>query len=1067
MIRFTYNADSSLCQVARYADDGTTGVANGNGTFQTQTTYAVGSNPVSVTVGDFNGDGRTDLAVANFVSNTVSILLGNGNGTFQTQAQTTYTVTVGSDPKSVAVGDFNGDGKLDLAVANAGSNTVSVLLGNGTGTFQAQTTYAVGVDPDSVAVGDFNGDGKTDLAVANWSSGSSGTVSILLGNGDGTFQAQTTSAVGGGPYPVAVGDFNGDGKVDMAVANTVSNTVSVLLGNGNGTFQTRVQYAVGSDPISVAVGDFNGDGKTDLAVANAGSNSVSVLLGNGNGTFQTQVQYAVGSDPESVAVGDFNGDGKPDLAVANEEGTTVSILLGNGNGTFQAQTTYTAGFEPGSVAVGDFNGDGKIDLVVTNADISILLGNGNGTFQAQTDYAAGTGGPFSVTVGDFNGDGKPDLAMANVNGGTVSILLGTPVQPEASVTVTSSAGSSTYGQTLTLTATVSAVAAASGTPTGTVTFYDGATPLSAPVTLVNGVAGFTTSALNAESHTITALYSGDANFSGNTGAAFQSVNTAPLTITAVNWSKVYGAAMPTLAAAISGFVNGDTVASLATQPTLSTAATSASNVGTYPITANGAVDQNYTIIYVGGTLTVTPQVISVTTTQTTGSLEASGNIQVTIGAGGDLTVTNPVSLDSGGVLNVLGGGRITLPGIDSHAGAGGIDLDDGTLRASGSFTTTAPITVGAGGATIDSNGYGLAIAGTVAGVGGLTMTGSGTVTLSGINAYAGGTTILSGTVVLTAGSALGSGSLDIAGGCLVPGGQLTGAVVTGNASTASAVATNTATAAATTANVAALSIASGSANTIGAEQQPSESSDPAVALTTEFAVPTTLSPSPSMVFASAILSGVGVPSGAGNPAAAATAPTVPLESSVSGQSVTSAVASDSGDDGWAIPIEARRAVEKTGAKQPSRPEPTNSTPKASAVLSIRANPTAQRTFLAGDSRLDAHVICPSKNLATQVTFTAPMNTTAPGAWVRTDAVTFKDGTATLDGSGTAMFSTAALAIGSHTIRGSYGGNTSNAASSGTTSDQINPAVSKSLATSVTSRIQDAALLALLSKSGGV
>src|SRR2546428_14468 len=205
------------------------------------------------------------------------------------------TFGVGTHPQSVAVGDFNGDGKPDLAVANAGSDTVSVLLGNGDGTFQAARTVAAGSGPVFLAVGDFNGDGKPDLAVADYVFAAdyacfrcsrSTTYSVLLGNGDGTFSAARTLGVGSGPWSVAVGDFNRDGKLDLAVANFSSSTVSVLLGNGDGTFQAAQTVAAGTSPISVAVADFNGDGKPDLAVANYGSNTVSALLGNGDGTFQ-------------------------------------------------------------------------------------------------------------------------------------------------------------------------------------------------------------------------------------------------------------------------------------------------------------------------------------------------------------------------------------------------------------------------------------------------------------------------------------------------------------------------------------------------------------------------------------------------------------------------------------------------------------------------------------------------------------------------------------------------------------------------------------------------------------
>jgi hypothetical protein len=326
----------------------------------------------------------------------------------------------GTDPDSAAVGDFNGDGKLDLAVANEGSNNISILLGNGDGTFHAAADYGAGTDPDSVAVGDFRGDGKLDLVVANYYSNN---VSILLGNGDGTFQAAVNYGVSA-PTSVAVGDFNGDGKLDLAVANVFSD-VSVLLGNGDGTFQAAVNYGAGTEPAWAAVGDFNGDGKLDLAVANVDSNNVSVLLGNGDGTFQAAVSYGVGTEPVSVAVGDFNGDGKLDLAMANYGSSNVSVLLGNGDGTFQAAVNYGAGAEPAWVAVGDFNGDGKLDLAVVNVatgNVSVLLGNGDGTFQAAVNYGAGIG--ESVAVGDFNGDGRLDLAAPNSD---VFVLLQIPL----------------------------------------------------------------------------------------------------------------------------------------------------------------------------------------------------------------------------------------------------------------------------------------------------------------------------------------------------------------------------------------------------------------------------------------------------------------------------------------------------------------------------------------------------------------------------------------------------------------------------------------------------------------
>ncbi|MBC8116989.1 MAG: VCBS repeat-containing protein, partial [Candidatus Saccharimonas sp.] len=347
--------------------------------FAAATTHSVGATPTSVAVGDFNGDGKADLVTANVGSHTVSVRLGNGLGGFGAVSH----IAVGAssrNPWFVTLGDFNGDGKADLATANFTSDDVSVLLGNGIGGFGVATRFAVGVQPISVAVGDFNGDGKADLAATNYNATSSiGSVSVLLGNGIGGFTPTAPLSVGKQPRSVKVGDFNGDGKADLAVANFGSNTVSVLLGNGAGGFGTESHFAVGINPSSVAVGDFNGDGKSDLAVSNNGSANVSVLPGNGAGGFGVETRFAVGgTNPLSVTVGDFNGDGKADLATANYASNTVSVLQGNGTGVFAAPTQSAVGTAPYSVAVGDFNGDGQADLATANsgsANVSVLLNN--------------------------------------------------------------------------------------------------------------------------------------------------------------------------------------------------------------------------------------------------------------------------------------------------------------------------------------------------------------------------------------------------------------------------------------------------------------------------------------------------------------------------------------------------------------------------------------------------------------------------------------------------------------------------------------------------------------------
>ncbi len=396
----------------------------GGGGFGSRMKFHTGTNPYALAIGDLDGDGKVDLAVAN-AGATVAVLFGNGNGTFGSNLE----FATGSAPVSVAAGDVNGDGHSDLAVGNQASNSVSVLLGNGNGTFGPKTDFTnlggQGAITSSVAIADFNGDARPDLAVCG------SNVTVMLGHGDGTFAAP--SNLGGSSDRVATADLNGDGRLDLAVST--GSGVFVRLGNGDGTFGTGATYGTGAGSRSVEIADLNGDGRPDLVTANEdpGVNTVSVLLGNGDGTFGPKADFGTGSRPYAVAIGDLNGDGRPDLVTANSGfslGHTVSVLLGNGDGTFGPNTEFETGSYPIAVVIGDLDGDGRPDLAVVNREpntVSVLLGNGDGTFRTKRDFGVGTI-PYALAIGDFNGDGQPDLAVANSGSNSVTVLLHSPDQ---------------------------------------------------------------------------------------------------------------------------------------------------------------------------------------------------------------------------------------------------------------------------------------------------------------------------------------------------------------------------------------------------------------------------------------------------------------------------------------------------------------------------------------------------------------------------------------------------------------------------------------------------------------
>lgn len=350
--------------------------------------FDVDLGPSSVAVADVNNDQKQDLVVAGYSRSGVYLLLGNGRGSFGMPAK----FSLGKDPNgkdqegplSIVAGDFNGDLRTDVATANYVSGGVSVLFGNKLGALEPVTAIAIGdaTLPSSIVKGDWNGDGKLDLAVANYGGHS---FSLLRGDGNRGFLLDSTFCVSGSapcdvvrPYSLAVADLDGDQRSDLVVTGYVARNVSMFLGNGVGAFGTASPFPVGLNPEGIAVGDFNGDGRPDLVTANSGTNDVTVLL---NGKFADARNAAVGAAPISIVVADFNGDQKLDVVVANfgtqaVPGNQISVLLGNGQGGFGPATQFAVAAFPQAVAIGDFNGDGRPDLVVANngdSSISILL----------------------------------------------------------------------------------------------------------------------------------------------------------------------------------------------------------------------------------------------------------------------------------------------------------------------------------------------------------------------------------------------------------------------------------------------------------------------------------------------------------------------------------------------------------------------------------------------------------------------------------------------------------------------------------------------------------------------
>jgi hypothetical protein len=581
----------------------------------------------------------------------------------------------------VVAPDLNGDGKPDLVVSNDG-NVISVFLGNGDGSFGPELLLP-SISSKAV-IADFNGDGKLDIVTVE-NSFTGGALRLFLGNGDGTFTstADTTFYSGYLSYSsLAVGDFNGDGKLDVVVVGGGPSQAYVLLGNGDGTFGPAAGFGSLNQTYGVAVGDFNGDGKLDVAWTDSGSSSVAVLFGNGDGTFQPQVEWSANGYPSALVVADFNGDGYPDIAVANEgpvggSAGGTAILLNNGNGTFASPVTYVPGSEDFFLAADDVNGDGKIDLVVQQAYPSqqtlIFLGSGDGTFST-TPLALTTGSNMhSYAVVDLNDDGAPDIVATSYEGGTgdINILLQT-VAPVLQIAPTNLSYTAVQGSgsptPLSITISNAGTGAATWTATTSQSWLSlGQTSGTAPATVTVSVnpSGLNLGTYNA---TITVSAAGASN-SPQSVAVTLIVNPAPVVVSSLTFNPATltgpGTSAGTITLSGPAPTGGVTVA-------LSSSNSAVQVPATVPVTA-GFASANFTAT---ASAASSQTVVTVTATYNGGATTAS----LTLQPGAPAVTLSPASLNFGSVIVGIASARKVVKLTNS-----GTASLSGTIVASGDY----------------------------------------------------------------------------------------------------------------------------------------------------------------------------------------------------------------------------------------------------------------------------------------------------------------------------------------------------------------------------------------------